>query len=86
MNDSISRADAINMIYGCEDEFGKVVILRLADYIMQLPSAEPEVIHCKDCKYMRRDVIFDQCWCNRSSRVSPIDDDEYCSRADRRKE
>lgn len=54
--------------------------------IEQLPSAEPEVIHCKDCKYMRRDVIFDQCWCNRSSMVSPIDDDEYCSRADRRKE
>ena len=47
---------------------------------------QPEIVQCKDCKYMRRDVIFDQCWCNRSSRVSPIDDDEYCSRADRRKE
>ena len=86
MDDLIRMQDAIDMIYGCEDEFGKDVVFRMADYIRQLPSAELEIIHCKDCKYMRRDVIFDQCWCNRSSRVSPIDDDEYCSRADRRKE
>ena len=75
MNDFISRADAIDMVYGCEDEFGKDVVFRFADYIRQLPSIQSEIIPCKDCKYMRRDVVFDQCWCNHSSRISPIDDD-----------
>ena len=78
--DVISREDAIDAIKTSR------YLVDAMEKIIRLPSAEPEVIHCKDCKYMRRDVIFDQCWCNRSSRVSPIDDDEYCSRADRRKE
>jgi len=38
--DSISRQDAIDMIYGCEDEFGKDVVFRIADYIRQLPSVK----------------------------------------------
>jgi len=44
--DSISRQDAIDMIYGCEDEFGKDVVFRIADYIRQLPSVQPKVIAC----------------------------------------
>lgn len=45
-DDSISRQDAIDMIYGCEDEFGKDVVFRMADYIRQLPSVQPKVIAC----------------------------------------
>lgn len=40
MDDLIRMQDAIDMIYGCEDEFGKDVILRIADYIRQLPSVK----------------------------------------------
>lgn len=39
MDDLIRMQDAIDMIYGCEDEFGKDVVFRMADYIRQLPSA-----------------------------------------------
>ena len=46
MDDSISRADTIDMVYGCEDEFGKDVVFRFADYIRQLPSVQPEILAC----------------------------------------
>lgn len=36
--DIISRQDAIDLAYDCEDEFGKDVAFRLAYYIKQLPS------------------------------------------------
>lgn len=46
MDDLISRADAIDMAYGCEDEFGKDVVFRFADYIRQLPSVQPKILAC----------------------------------------
>ena len=51
-----------------------------------LPSAEPEVIHCKDCKYIRYDTIFKQAWCNHPKGVTMVCDDakEHCGRAERK--
>ena len=51
-----------------------------------LPSAEPEVIHCKDCKYIRYDTIFNQAWCNHPKGVTMVFDDakEHCGRAERK--
>ena len=43
----------------------------------QLPSAQPEIIYCKDCKWKNRHN------CTRAVEV-PIDDDKYCAWAERR--
>lgn len=45
----ISREEAIDLVYDCEDEFGKDVVFRFADYLRGLPSAQPEIIYCKNC-------------------------------------
>lgn len=55
-NDLISRQAAIRLVktecnpYGkpsLEYESGKKVI----EYLKTMPSAQPEIIHCKDCKF-----------------------------------
>ena len=43
MDDLISREEAIDLAYDCEDEFGKDVVFRFVDYLRGLPSAQPNV-------------------------------------------
>ena len=45
VNDTISRAAAIEAMRKAKDKSEAHRML------MQLPSAQPEIIHCKDCKY-----------------------------------
>ena len=45
--------------------------------IEELPSAQSEIIYCKDCKWKNRHN------CTRAVEV-PIDDDKYCAWAERR--
>jgi len=47
--------------------------------IMDLPSAQPEIVRCKDCKWKQGSE------CVRFADVRPFPDD-FCSRAERRKE
>ena len=46
----------------------------------ELPSAQPEIIRCKDCKHVQEDKIFHQYWCN-GEEVKP---DHFCGYAERR--
>ena len=45
-----------------------------------LPSAEPEIIRCKDCKYYQQDHLFKVGFCDGRQR----NNDDFCSRAERR--
>ena len=45
-----------------------------------LPSAEPEIIRCKDCKYYQQDHLFKVGFCDGRKR----NNDDFCSRAERR--
>ena len=51
--------------------------------LMSLPSAEPDVIHCEDCRYRKYDALFDQSWCGYLWGRRVVDTD-YCSRAERK--
>ena len=53
-------------------------------YVEALPSVQPEIIHCLDCRYMHEDTIFGQCWCNKTSGCSKVNKDDFCSKAERR--
>ena len=77
--DCISRADAIDAISKIKrtDNWQAAVSMALLD----LPSAQPEIIRCKDCEYWREDHT-----CREHSLVSPMAANEFCSRAERREE
>ena len=74
--DLIERQAAIDAM---KDTFkGTMVGTRVAvDAINRLPSAEPEIIRCKDCKWKQGSE------CVRFADVRPFPDD-FCSRAERR--
>ena len=88
MDDLIRRQDAIEelsylqtYLFDSRDDDKKVSLEDVRYAIEQLPSAEPEVIHCKDCKYSKH-------WYRDKSRCflwheSGIDvfDDGFCNYA-----
>ena len=54
--DCISRQDAIDAVYKCADIFAgdmPVMVVKADAYeaLAQLPSAQPDIIRCKDCKH-----------------------------------
>ena len=50
--------------------------------IEKLPSAQPEIVRCKDCKQFRRWIDTDICFCDITE--AEMSDNDFCSRAERR--
>ena len=48
--------------------------------IQQLPSAQPEIIRCRDCGKCQYDTLFDKYWCNGRE----VREDFYCGDAVRK--
>ena len=78
MSDLISRLAAINKILGQPPE--PHYPSWYAEQIKELPSAQPEIIRCKDCKY---NATSKKCLNPNSFFLVPADDD-FCSYAERR--
>ena len=75
MSDLIERQvaiDALDCINGVEE------VLR------SLPSAQPEIIHCKDCKHFGVDRYKKLTWCSRINYGYGYQADDFCSKAERR--
>lgn len=58
-------------------------------WIKKLPSAQPDIIHCKDCKHWRDGIGF--YYCDKLYGMGVLNmydymktEDEYCSMAERR--
>ncbi len=99
MNDLIERQAAIERLehlsacgepfveIGTDDEtfIGKYeAITEISD----LPSAQPQIIHCKDCIWyeLPSHKITENCvrWMKSNGILLPIKPDDFCSRAERR--
>ena len=93
--DTISRQEAIDEILGQPPE--PHYPSWYAEQIKRLPSAQPEIIRCKDCKYrMPYDWMFSETWQSQNMDDYPDDEigclycdmamkaDDFCSRAERR--
>lgn len=89
MSDLISRQEVIDELEerlhanGCLDAELVSEMNRSIGYIMRLPSLQPEIIRCKDCKYN------DYEWRRLSIRWLPCMDvrtgsDWYCGSAERK--
>lgn len=87
MNDLISRQDAVTQLSHNKigDDDCDVIIQRDIETIKQLPSAEPQIIRCKDCKHRDK---FGCCkhWEGWAQGDMPIatDDNDFCSYAEQR--
>lgn len=85
MDDLISRAEAIRIASGyCHPA-------NIADELRKLPSAQSEIIRCKDCKHWREGTSFS--YCDKLYGMGVLDaldymvaEDDYCSMAERREE
>jgi len=90
MSDLIDRQaaiDAVKMgalsaatIYGRTDE-GSAALYETVRAIKALPSAQLGIIRCKDCKYADDDGV-----CQNSVGLVIQDDDDFCSKAERRQD
>lgn len=80
MSDTIERQAAIDVFY----ELWGTSLTRTVEAIKQLPSVQPKVIRCKDCKQYRRWIDTDICFCDITE--SERSDNDFCSRAERREE
>ena len=93
-NDLIYRKMAIEALRKCqtylfdERDPDKKIELRSAEWAIEdLPSAQPEIIRCKDCKYWREHKYAKETkryipFCGFSAIYTQADD--YCSKAERR--
>jgi ribosomal protein L37AE/L43A len=82
VSDTVSRQAAIDALM---DEFKRVptTAIRAKNRIDRLPSAQPEIIHCRDCKhhhYESKGIPY----CDRIDYGYGWKDDDFCSRAERR--
>ena len=85
MNDLISRQAAIDDICNqcsmtqagdrCIDDFCRDIRV-----LKKLPSAQPEIVRCKDCTKCQIDSIFHDYWCEGKK----VWKDHYCGYAERR--
>ena len=97
MRDPIERQAAIEAIntwdkFGVDGrgrlvrwQVGLAIYVRLRDVltaIVNLPSAQPEIIYCKDCVYYRWEI--DMCDCPYSTAHNVVHEYDYCSKAKRR--
>ena len=93
MSDLISRQaaiDAINRICPVDTEYDCTLLDRVdvRCVLADLPSAQPEIIKCRDCKYyewMSNRVPDEQTWFCHNWNVETGKGD-FCSRAERREE
>lgn len=92
MSDSIDRQAAIEAIASRDETSGTVKVFtgrQVNEILASLPSVQPEIIRCKDCKWYgradkRRFYRGMDCLQKRIDTIIP--DKDFCSRAERREE
>ena len=85
-NDYISRQAAIDtVVFECGEWTG--LAKEISKQLRQLPSAQPEITHCRDCKRSSRNRKYG---CGLLSRdddeIVPMFANDFCSYAVRREE
>lgn len=83
MDDLISRQAAIDGMFAEMPGLTFGGVLRV---LKNLPSAQPEIIRCKDCEYYKPIRRTDRWWCTNDLGINVIETrpDDFCSNAERR--
>lgn len=80
MDDLISRQTAIDEIARWIGYLDDDMIGRIQLGLKRLPSAEPEIIRCKECKFY--DHFWNGDWCSLKN-IDVKDAEDFCSYAER---
>ena len=80
--DLISRQAAIDAVRG---RFSMPVDNLIVEVISNLPSAQPEIIHCKDCEYYETMYCKMDVWTD-DMRIYKAKPNDYCSYAVRKED
>ena len=86
-NAAIEVIDAVFPVDPMKSEYAQGIACGAAlakTYVEQLPSAQPEIIHCKDCKYYVYGDDEGESYC-RNSGIGELET-FYCADAERREE
>lgn len=86
MRDLIDRQAAIRWVKTECNPYGKPTLdfesgKKVIEHLEQMPSAQPEIIYCKDCKHW--DELLAMC---KKSRRFIFGVKDFCSKAERREE
>lgn len=81
--DLIERQKAINAIENTECELLSEEWNEITDAIMSVPPAQPEIIRCKECAFS---VPFSAGGFVCRNMSHAMEENDYCSRAERREE
>ena len=74
--DATNRTDYI----GLAVEDVKKVTDAVIEELKRLPSAQPEIIRCKNCKYVWKENRYDNLWCSRFTDISfSVNEDGGCT-------
>ena len=91
MADLISRQAAIRWVKTECNPYGKPTLdfetgKKVIEHLKQMPSAQPEIIHCRDCKHWKTDHPTANGYhcCHRIHNAFPMREDDFCSRAEKR--
>ena len=87
--DTISRQAAIEACYQEHDASystleAKGAAWRCAVNIKNLPSVQPEIIRCKDCRHSEYDAMYGDRYCHHNGKADIVPDNHYCGYSERR--
>ena len=68
--------------YDTEDVMDKALYNFAHDHLVTTPTAQPEIIRCKDCKYYRWEI--NMCDEPFSTAHNVVHEYDYCSKAERK--
>ena len=91
MDDLISRQAALDCFGGWHDKHGNFCEPdEMPEYrrIETLPSMEPTIIRCKDCRFWTHIKRTDRYWCKTDDGLYDLNPspDDFCSRAEKEDE
>ena len=82
-NDLIRRQDVLHELEGCDYELKDWQRWKLKTMVRDIPSAEQEIIRCRDCKHWYSDADCGMA-CELTNMSQP--EDGFCNWAERKEE
>ena len=83
MSDLIDRQAAIDLW----DKYHNTIAVDAMQYdaeLRELPSAQPEIVYCKDCKYSEYHKLYGDRFCLYNYGADIVPDLHFCGYAERR--
>ena len=76
--DALVKAIRNDPYYDSNERINGLGLCDVRVILNDLPSAQPEKVKCKKCRYVYYDKEFGNYWCNRMSGSFMVEEDGYC--------